>query len=70
MGNRTVYGGGSEEVKEVKKVTEVKEVKEVEEIEEAKERKLLVGGDREEVPLTEGCGADRLECREGVWLLA
>jgi hypothetical protein len=55
LGNRTVYGGGSEEVKEVKEVEECK---------------LLVGGDSKEVPLTEGCGADRLECREGVFLLA
>jgi hypothetical protein len=61
LGNRTVYGGGSEEVKEVKEVEEIKEVKEC---------KLLVGGDSKEVPLTEGCGADRLECREGVFLLA
>jgi hypothetical protein len=67
LGKRTVYGGGPREVKDGKVRDEVKEVNEVEEV---KERKLLVGADRGEVPLTEGCGADRLECREDVCLLA
>ena len=51
MGNRRVYG------KEVEEGNEVKEVKEV------KERKLLVGGDRGEVPLTVGRGVDTVDCR-------
>jgi hypothetical protein len=52
--NRTVYGRGGREVKEVK---------EVKEIEEVKERKLLVGGDGGEVPLTEIEGVDTVDCR-------
>jgi hypothetical protein len=45
------------------------EVKEVEEVKEVKDRKLLVGRDGREVPLTELEGIDSLEYRDGVCLL-
>lgn len=57
-----MYGEGGSGVKEVAEVNEVEEVKEVKEV---KERKLLVGGDRGEVPLTEIEGVDTVDCRIG-----
>lgn len=46
------------------------EVKTIEEVKEVEDRKLLVGRDGLEVPLTEVEGVDRLESRDGVCLLA
>jgi hypothetical protein len=47
-----------------------KEIKEVKEVEEVKEKKLLVGRDGGEVPLTLGRGVDTVDGRTGCvcWL--
>jgi hypothetical protein len=53
-----------------KEVEEGNEVKEVKEVEEVKDRKLLVGRNGREAPLTGLGGIDRLGYRDGVCLLA